>query len=120
MQSAIIIFAILLSVVLTIDRLYKEHQRDKLKISQLEKENKAVKKKGKVDKYEYYDKLTHKRCTKCGKNLPLTEFGNHCRRVDGKNDICKTCKSIYNKYYHAKKKREKKNNTLQLTFNKRM
>jgi hypothetical protein len=35
--------------------------------------------------------MQQKRCTKCGKVKPLSEFHNHARRRDGKSSQCKLC-----------------------------
>ena len=46
-----------------------------------------------------------KKCPKCGKVLPVTEFYTNIRNADGLQDKCKTCQKEWNKEY-VKRKRE--------------
>lgn len=45
-----------------------------------------------------------KKCKKCGRELPLSEFYKHPKTLDGYNTQCKTCmkKKYYNPTYRAK------------------
>lgn len=42
-----------------------------------------------------------KRCSECGRDLPLTEFNKHKSRKDGLQDRCRDCFSRYNKARYA-------------------
>ena len=46
-----------------------------------------------------------KKCPKCGKVLPVTEFYSNARNSDGLQDKCKACQKEWNKEY-VKRKRE--------------
>jgi len=53
-----------------------------------------------------------KRCTECGRILPLSEF-NKCRRnPDGLQDKCRECFSRYNKAHYAKNSARIKENVM--------
>ena len=43
-----------------------------------------------------------KACNRCGKTLPLDQFGRHNTSKDGLMGICRECKSISAKQAHAK------------------
>ena len=44
-----------------------------------------------------------KRCSKCGKELPLSEFNKSKRAKDGLQWMCKECMKQYDKQWHAEK-----------------
>lgn len=46
-------------------------------------------------------------CTKCGKELPITQFSLNPKSHDGRLSICKTCHSQSIAAGHAKKKEAK-------------
>ena len=43
-----------------------------------------------------------KRCTSCGRVLPVSSFNKHIKNADGLRNICKSCISRYNKVYNQK------------------
>jgi hypothetical protein len=45
--------------------------------------------------------LSHKRCTKCGREKPRGEFGERSSAKDGKHPHCKACVKLYNASWHA-------------------
>lgn len=47
-----------------------------------------------------------KKCSQCGKILPLDSFCKNKRKQDGFNNICKQCACENNRKYREKKKRE--------------
>lgn len=49
-----------------------------------------------------------KKCPKCGRELPTTEFYTNCRNKDGLQDKCKKCQSEWNREYQRRKKEEKR------------
>lgn len=49
-----------------------------------------------------------KKCPKCGRELPTTEFYTNIRNKDGLQDKCKDCQSEWNREYHKRKKEEKR------------
>lgn len=49
-----------------------------------------------------------KKCPKCGRELPTTEFYTNCRNKDGLQDKCKKCQSDWNREYHRRKKEERR------------
>ena len=53
-----------------------------------------------------------KKCAKCGRELPTTEFYTNIRNKDGFQDRCKDCQREWNREYHRKKAAEKKMATL--------
>lgn len=48
----------------------------------------------------------NKKCTKCGRELPLTEFYKNKATKDGLNVYCKSCCSDYLRQLRAAKRRE--------------
>lgn len=53
------------------------------------------------------EEIKTKVCSKCGRELPLSDFPTNNRMNDGKDHRCKECKSAYMKEWQ-KKNREKK------------
>ena len=53
-----------------------------------------------------------KKCTKCGRELPLSDFGKDARSKDGLLSGCKNCVNKYARDHYAK--RPKVANTLRL------
>lgn len=53
-----------------------------------------------------------KKCTKCGRELPLSEFGKCARNKDGLQYTCKECTNSITRNYYAN--RPKVANTLRL------
>ena len=49
-----------------------------------------------------------KKCPKCGRELPTTEFYTNCRNKDGLQDKCKKCQSDWNREYNKRKKEERR------------
>ena len=49
-----------------------------------------------------------KKCPKCGRELPTTEFYTNIRNKDGLQDKCKDCQREWNREYHKRKKEEKR------------
>ena len=49
-----------------------------------------------------------KKCTKCGRELPTTEFYTNIRNKDGFQDRCKDCQREWNREYQRRKAKEKK------------
>ena len=49
-----------------------------------------------------------KKCPKCGRELPTTEFYNNCHNKDGLQDKCKDCQREWNREYQRRKAKEKK------------
>lgn len=49
---------------------------------------------------------TTKVCTKCGRELPLSEFNKSKKSNDGLQSYCKECQSEYNRANNRKKKEE--------------
>lgn len=47
--------------------------------------------------------MKSKKCTKCGKVLPLSEFNKNKRTSDGYQCQCRACAAKYNKSYYEKK-----------------
>ena len=47
-----------------------------------------------------------KKCTKCGRELPLSEFTKHKSRSDGLQGWCKSCRKKYDKTRVRKPERE--------------
>lgn len=47
--------------------------------------------------------MKSKKCTKCGKVLPLSEFNKNKRTSDGYQCQCRECVAKYNKSYYEKK-----------------
>lgn len=53
-----------------------------------------------------------KKCPKCGRELPTTEFYTNIRNKDGFQDRCKDCQREWNREYQRKKAEERKKATL--------
>ena len=53
-----------------------------------------------------------KKCAKCGRELPTTEFYTNIRNKDGFQDRCKDCQREWNREYQRKKAEERKKATL--------
>ena len=51
---------------------------------------------------------TTKKCAKCGRELPTTDFYTNIRNKDGFQDRCKDCQREWNREYQRKKAAEKK------------
>lgn len=49
-----------------------------------------------------------KKCAKCGRELPTTEFYTNIRNKDGFQDRCKDCQREWNREYQRRKAKEKK------------
>ena len=49
-----------------------------------------------------------KKCPKCGRELPTTEFYTNCHNKDGLQDRCKDCQRDWNREYQLRKAKEKK------------
>lgn len=49
-----------------------------------------------------------KKCPKCGRELPTTEFYTNCHKKDGLQDKCKDCQREWNREYQRRKAKEKK------------
>ena len=49
-----------------------------------------------------------KKCPKCGRVLPTTNFYTNVRNKDGFQDKCKDCQREWNREYHQRKKEEKR------------
>lgn len=49
-----------------------------------------------------------KKCPKCGRELPTTEFYTNCRSKDGFQDKCKECQREFNREYQRRKKEERR------------
>jgi transposase-like protein len=50
-----------------------------------------------------------KKCPKCGRVLPTTEFYGNTRSKDGLQDKCKECQKEWNAEYQRRKRKEKVN-----------
>lgn len=48
--------------------------------------------------------IATKRCSKCGKELPLSEFHKHSKAKDGLQSWCKHCTVVANANYNASKR----------------
>lgn len=49
-----------------------------------------------------------KKCPKCGRELPITEFYTNIRNKDGLQDKCKECqKALYREYWKRKKEEKR-------------
>lgn len=53
-----------------------------------------------------------KKCPKCGRELPTTEFYTNIRNKDGLQDKCKDCQREWNREYNKRKKEEKRLDSL--------
>ena len=60
---------------------------------------------GLIKEQEY---ITTKKCPKCGRELPTTEFYINCRSKDGFQDKCKECQREFNREYQRRKKEERR------------
>lgn len=58
------------------------------------------------------ESIPTKKCAKCGRELPTTEFYTNIRNKDGFQDRCKDCQREWNREYQRKKAEEKKLATL--------
>lgn len=45
-----------------------------------------------------------KRCPKCGKTKPVSEFGKNASRPDGFTDECRECRNIRHREWYASKR----------------
>lgn len=50
-----------------------------------------------------------KKCSKCGRELPLDEFALSKKSPDGRQYACRQCKKEYNKKRNEERKRAKSN-----------
>ena len=50
-------------------------------------------------------------CNLCGKELPLTQFGNHARTKDGLQPLCNECKGKQMAKAHKARKERNENRT---------
>jgi transposase-like protein len=48
--------------------------------------------------------VKRRRCTKCGKTKPLTEFNKHPTAKDGRNPSCRVCQAKYHAAHRAAKR----------------
>lgn len=48
-----------------------------------------------------------KKCTKCGRELPLSEFYNDSTKKDGHSSLCKRCILLRVKKYDSEHRKEK-------------
>lgn len=48
-----------------------------------------------------------KKCSKCGKDLPLSSFSKKAKSADGLQEVCRDCKNAYMREYHQKKREAK-------------
>lgn len=53
-----------------------------------------------------------KKCRKCGRELPLSKFSKSSKNRDGLYIYCKECKAEYMREYNARKRLEKKSESL--------
>ena len=60
---------------------------------------------GLIKEQEY---IPTKKCPKCGRELPTTEFYTNCRSKDGFQDKCKECQREFNREYQRRKKEERR------------
>lgn len=58
------------------------------------------------------DAIPTKKCAKCGRELPTTEFYTNIRNKDGFQDRCKDCQREWNREYQRKKAEKRKKATL--------
>lgn len=56
-----------------------------------------------------------KRCTKCGKEKPITEFGRNPAVKDGFNTQCKECKCKYQRQYYIRHKKASSSSELAIS-----
>ena len=54
------------------------------------------------------DAVPTKKCPKCGRELPVTEFYTNSYNKDGYQDKCKECQRVWNREYLQRKKEEKR------------
>ena len=54
------------------------------------------------------DAVPTKKCPKCGRELPVTEFYTNTHSKDGYQDKCKECQRVWNREYLQRKKEEKR------------
>ena len=54
------------------------------------------------------EEIPTKKCHKCGRELPTTEFYSNCHNKDGFQDKCKDCQRAWNREYQKRKKEEKR------------
>lgn len=54
------------------------------------------------------EEIRTKKCPKCGRVLPVTEFYTNCHNKDGLQDKCKECQREWNREYQRRKAKEKK------------
>ena len=54
------------------------------------------------------EEVRTKKCPKCGRVLPVTEFYTNVRTKDGYQDKCKECQREWNREYQKRKKEEKR------------
>lgn len=48
-----------------------------------------------------------KKCAKCGRELPLSEFQKNARNPDGLQRECKECRMVYMREYNERKRASK-------------
>lgn len=48
-----------------------------------------------------------KKCVKCGRELPLSEFQKNARNPDGLQRECRECKNAYMREYNERKRSSK-------------
>ena len=58
------------------------------------------------------DGVPTKRCPKCGRVLPVTDFYTNSHNKDGLQDKCKECQLAWNREYHKRKMEEKRQASL--------
>ena len=54
------------------------------------------------------EEIRTKKCPKCGRELPTTEFYTNCHNKDGLQDKCKDCQREWNREYQRRKAKEKR------------
>lgn len=54
------------------------------------------------------DEIRTKKCPKCGRELPITEFYANSHNKDGYQDKCKKCQIEWNREYYKRKREEKR------------
>ena len=54
----------------------------------------------------YNEETGMKDCSKCNRELEIDRFNNNCCTTDGKDNICRECRSEVTKAWRAKKKAE--------------
>lgn len=61
-----------------------------------------------LNKDENVGEVATKRCPKCGRELPVTEFYSNKHNKDGLQDKCKECQAEWNREYQKRKRQERR------------